>query len=243
MEGKTSTATAAATAPQDQRSYLAMLALAFFAGQTGLARAYRGDQIGWTRFWLWIGANVTMIIPFVNFLSALVLLVLGIWGIVDFFMVYKLRDDSTAKPLHTTPTDQKWAKVMRTLYIIGLALAAVAVLFSIILMIIGVRFWENSGKTFDFSSSWDSSYQQNESNSSASSSEKTKALDGYAKLTEGMSKAEVEELIGVTDPNCSEYSSDTTTVNTCSYGSYADGYMITISYQDDALSYKSKYSY
>ena len=96
MDKQQPVATAKPVATQDTgtKSYLVMVVLAFFASITGLARAYRGEKIGWVRFWIYIGSIVLMIIPFINIIAAITLIVLSIWGIVDFFLVYRLRDDA-----------------------------------------------------------------------------------------------------------------------------------------------------
>lgn len=131
------------------KSYINMVSLAFFAAPTGLARAYRGEQSGWVRFWIYVGATVLSIIPLINILALLALLVLGIWGVVDFFLVYKLRTDAAGQPLHATARDQVWAKNMKIVYIVLLALAAVFVVLAILLMAAGFANYQSS---FDSSS-------------------------------------------------------------------------------------------
>ncbi len=104
------------------KSYINMVTLAFFAGQLGLARAYRGERVGWVRFWLYIGSTVLLIVPFINILAMLALLVLAIWGLIDFFLIYDLTTDANGQPLHATERDKNWAKTMRILYIVGIVL-------------------------------------------------------------------------------------------------------------------------
>lgn len=124
--------TTAAAVDTGPKSYLAMMLLAFFAAPSGLARAYRGEQIGWIRFWIYIGATVTMIIPFLNILGGLALLALTIWGIVDFFMLYKVRNDAAGKELTTTPRDLKAAKALWIVFIVMLCLTGLMVILMLI---------------------------------------------------------------------------------------------------------------
>jgi len=117
----------------EPKSYLAMMLLAFFAMPTGLARVYRGEHGGWIRFWIYVVASVLMIIPFVNIIAAIALLVVTIWGVVDFFLLYKVRTDAAGRPLHTTMRDAKAAKVLFILTIVGLAMSGVLLILGIIM--------------------------------------------------------------------------------------------------------------
>lgn len=223
------------------KSYLAMITLAFFALPTGLARAYRGEKIGWTRFWLYIGASLGSLIPFINLIAGLLYLVLIVWGIVDFFLVYRLRDDTEGKPLHATPRDQKWASTLRILYIIGLALSVVIFVLALIL---SVTFYTNFNKILNDNKTETSLFnsQDNSDTDAASSNSKaTEVLANYSILENGISRAEAESILGVTSDDCSEYSFGDSKSETCTYGSYDDGYMITLSFGDDKLNSKSKY--
>lgn len=227
------------------KSYLVMVVLAFFAGVTGLARAYRGEKIGWVRFWMYVGATVLVVIPFVNILAALVMLVVSVWGIVDFFLVYRLRDDAEGKPLHATARDQKWAGVFNIIYIIGLSLGAIMIILSIIFAgFIMTNIMNRTG--IDYKNQTGSSIVESiesaadESKSTAKSSE---VLANYAKLQDGMSRATAESTLGVNSENCSEYSFGDTKSVSCTYGSYEDGYMISLGFTNDQLNTKSKYQY
>lgn len=119
------------------KSYINMVSLAFFAGPTGLARAYRGEQAGWVRFWVFVGSYVLMIIPLINFLAALSLTVLAIWGVVDFFLVHGLRTDAAGQPLHATARDQIWAQKMKFAFIGMLCLGVLLFILGIIFGILG----------------------------------------------------------------------------------------------------------
>lgn len=227
------------------KSYLVLVVLAFFAGVTGLARAYRGEKIGWVRFWIYVGSLVLMVIPLINFLAILAIIVLSIWGIVDFFLIYRLRDDSEGKPLHATTRDQKWAGVFNIMYIIGLILSAIMFILSIIFAgFIMTAIMNRTG--IDYKNQTGSSIFESiesaadESKSTAKSSE---VLANYAKLQDGMSRDTAESTLGVTSDNCSEYSFGDTKSVSCTYGSYEDGYMISLGFTNDQLNTKSKYQY
>ncbi len=137
MDKKLQTEQTVAVAPASQttvadtgaKSYIAIMTLAFFAGPLGLARAYRGDKSGWTRFWIFVGSYIggfllfwTIVLPF---LAGLAIATMAIWGIVDFFLLYKVRTDAAGKPLQLTPRDEKWAKGLLIAYVVGLGLAVV----------------------------------------------------------------------------------------------------------------------
>lgn len=63
----------------------------------------------------------------------------------------------------------------------------------------------------------------------------------YAKLTDGMTKAEVETALGKTSDNCSETSAQYVgTIETCNYGGVGDNGMIMVQYQNGKMSTKSK---
>lgn len=123
---------AVATEPKGPRSYLVVMLLAVLMLPTGLARAYRGEQIGWTRFWVYVGATVASIIPFLNILAFLALAVLAVWGVVDVFKLYKDRTDAEGGALVTTPRDEKFAKGFYIYFLVCLILTGVAILIAII---------------------------------------------------------------------------------------------------------------
>lgn len=102
-----------ATAPVaalDTRSYLVMMLLAIFMLPSGLARAYRGEQIGWIRFWIFAGSYLTLLVPPLGLLGVLALVVLSVWGLIDVFLLRTITTDAAGRPLASTPTDKKWAK-------------------------------------------------------------------------------------------------------------------------------------
>ncbi len=116
----------------DQRSYLAMMLLAVFTMPTGLARAYRGDKQGWTRFWIYIGATAISVIPIIGqLIGGITLLVLLIIGLVDVFTLRHMTTDAFNKPLHTTTTDKKWAHGFFIYVVVLLVLGAIMLLLAI----------------------------------------------------------------------------------------------------------------
>lgn len=123
---------AAPVVPKGPRSYLVMMLLAVLMLPTGLARAYRGEQIGWTRFWIYVGATVASIIPFVNILAFLALIILAVWGVIDVFKLYKERTDAEGTALVTTPRDEQFARGFYIYFLVCLILTGVAILFAII---------------------------------------------------------------------------------------------------------------
>ncbi len=117
---------------QDQRSYLAMMLLAVFAMPTGLARAYRGDKHGWTRFWVYVGATAISVIPLIGqLIGGITLLVLLIMGLNDVFKLRHTTTDAFDKPLHTTTTDQKWAHGLFIYVVVVLVIVAVMLLLAV----------------------------------------------------------------------------------------------------------------
>ena len=140
--------TAHPVTPVDQgpKSYLAMMLLAFFAAPSGLARAYRGEQIGWVRFWIFVGSYVAMIIPFVNLLAGLALCVLAVWGIIDFFLLYKVRTDARGIALTHTPRDLKFSKGFFIVNIVGLCLMGITVIFALIFFTLFAGVFSNTIK-------------------------------------------------------------------------------------------------
>lgn len=120
--------------PSEPRSYMAIIALAFFAGPLGLARWYRGDESGKTRFWVYAVASLASTIPGINFVSLPVLLVLLIWGVVDFFKLYATTTDASGAPLTATAQDRQWAKNMRGWYIACLVLGVIVAIGALVLI-------------------------------------------------------------------------------------------------------------
>lgn len=230
----------AATRDTGAKSYLVMVVLAFFAGATGLARAYRGDTVGWVRFWIYVGSMILMFIPFINILAALGSIVVGIWGIVDFFLVYRLREDTEGKPLHATVRDQKWAGVFNVIFIVGLALSAVMIVLGIIFSAAFINYYKDKISPSDITNT---SITESFSEDSTPSDTSSAALSNYANLKDDMSRSEAEATLGVTSDDCSEFSFGDSKTETCSYGGYNDGYLITLSFTDDKLTSKSKYQY
>lgn len=127
----TGTTTTATPVVQDTRSYLVMMLLAVFVMPTGLARAYRGEQIGWIRFWVFIGSYVSMLVPMLGLVGGLAIIVLVIWGLIDIFLLRGTKTDAAGKPLTSTPTDNKWANGFFIYAVVSLALVTLVTILAI----------------------------------------------------------------------------------------------------------------
>lgn len=135
------------------KSYLVMMLLAVFTLPTGLARAYLGEQIGWTRFWVFIASYVLLLVPLLNLVAGLVVLGLFIWGIVDLFTLRKRTTDATGKELVSTPRDKKWAKGFFIYAVVAMALGVLLFVFGV-----GLGLWVvTNAPSFDDSYSYLSS--------------------------------------------------------------------------------------
>lgn len=122
-----------AEVPKGPRNYLVMMLLAVLMLPSGLARAYRGEKNGWTRFWVYVGATGACFIPFLNIVGLIVLAGLSVWGAIDVFKLYKEKLDADGEPLVSSPRDEKFAKGMYIYFIVGLiTFAVVAVIFVIV---------------------------------------------------------------------------------------------------------------
>lgn len=126
------------TDKNDPKSRLAMMAIAFFGGPTGIARAYIGDSSGLVRLWLYIGSTVLSVIPFINIIAALIIVVLGIWGIIDFFLLHKAKTDHFGNPLYATARDNRYIKYLYRVFIALLIAGAALILLAIVFMIFAV---------------------------------------------------------------------------------------------------------
>lgn len=124
--------TTAPAEPKGPRSYLVMMVLAILMMPSGLARAYRGEQIGWTRFWIYVGATVACAIPFLNILAILALIALFVWGVIDVFQLRNTKTDADGGTLLTTERDEKFAKGFFIYFIVVICLSGVGILFALI---------------------------------------------------------------------------------------------------------------
>ncbi len=124
--------TAAPVVPKGPRSYLVMMLLAVLMLPSGLARAYRGEQIGWTRFWIYVGATAATFIPLLNILGALAMLVLAVWGAIDVFQLRNTKTDSEGGPLLTSERDEKFAHGFYVLFLVGLIITGVGIILALV---------------------------------------------------------------------------------------------------------------
>lgn len=127
---------AAPVVPKGPRNYLVMLLLAVLLVPTGLARAYRGEQIGWTRFWIFVGVYgasfLLFWVPLLDILLGLASLALCVWGAVDVFQLYRTKTDADGESLVTTARDEKFAHALYIFFIVSLILSGVAILLAVI---------------------------------------------------------------------------------------------------------------
>lgn len=130
----TDTPASATTAPvnpvgHEPRTFLAAFLLTLFFGYYGLNQVYLGNKTqGWVRFALGIAAFPLSIV----FIGFIIMAVLGVWAIVDFFKIYLgKRVDGNGTPLTTNSRDSGWAKVF---FIVTLAGTAI----NVILVVIGI---------------------------------------------------------------------------------------------------------
>lgn len=146
---KTAKSAVVPSAPHEPRSFLAMMAMAVFLLPTGLARAYRGDQSGWTRFWTYIAANVIMIIPILGqVIGGLMVFVLAIIGAVDVFKLRKTTTDAHGVPLVASEFDKKWAHGFYIYFLVVLIIIGVIFVIGLILISYAIQQYQMNGGEF-----------------------------------------------------------------------------------------------
>lgn len=238
------------------KSYLAMMTLAFFASSTGLARAYRGEKLGWIRFYIWLGALVVAwtFVPGLQVTAGLASAVLGVWGIVDFFLLYGTKTDAEDNALRAVKIDRTFAKVMFVLEIVGLSLAVLAFILALVFGSAAISNFKTDINKLDGNST---TVKTDNSTSNAADEQKVTAFKAaYSAINVGDTKATVDtKLTGMTASNDSSYTSsyDSTRYDSYSYKyEYTDSssgydwpksYTISISYENDVVKQKSQYSY
>jgi hypothetical protein len=131
---------------QEPRSYFAMMLLAVLTLPTGLARAYRGEQGGWTRFWVYVGSNLIMIIPILGqLIGGIALIVLSIIGAVDVFKLRKTTTDAFGHPLVMTEKDKQWANGFYIYFLVTLVIIALVILLVTTLLGTALGHYLNNG--------------------------------------------------------------------------------------------------
>lgn len=154
-------AAVAPVVPKGPRSYLVMMLLAVLMLPSGLARAYRGEQIGWTRFWIYVGATAASIIPLLNILAALALIALTVWGAIDVFQLRKVKTDAEGGALLTSERDEKFAKAFYIYFLVVLILTGIAILVAIVfgafIMNAIMNSSNNTPGRYEYNNSYDSS--------------------------------------------------------------------------------------
>jgi len=121
----------------DPKSRLAMMLFAFFAAPSGLARGYIGETSGMVRFWIYIPTAFLSAIPFVNFLAAPVMLVLYVWGLVDFFLLKGRQQDAHGAQMYSTNRDERVINYLYIVFIILIAISILAVIAAIFVIVVG----------------------------------------------------------------------------------------------------------
>lgn len=84
------------------------------------------------------------------------------------------------------------------------------------------------------------------SSSQTQESEKSDKVDlatAYEQLQNGMTKAEVEEILQRSSESCGETEASGMKFETCSYGDFGDGATVSVTYEDGKVSAKSKYDF
>lgn len=226
-----------ASSVKSTRVYLAVMLLAFFAAPTGLARVYRGDRsLGWGRFWTFVACIVLGMIsaalPALGALVGLVELGLGIWGIVDFFLLYGTRTDAEGKELLITPYDKKFAKVLFIVFIVLISLSVLGAIIGLIVfsaVISGVM----SGTLRTNNNTYTAPTYNNSRTSELFSASEA------ASIKEGMTKAQVESILHGATGSCT----GDTSYQYCYYNSSSNlnPNSVSVTYQNGTVYSASAY--
>jgi hypothetical protein len=146
---KTAKTASAPTVHHEPRSYLAVMVMAVFLLPTGLARAYRGESSGWTRFWTYVVANVIMIIPLLGQIAGgLMILVLSIMGVVDVFKLRKTTTDAFGTPLVASELDKKWAHGFYVYFLVVFIVMSVILVLGVIIFSYAIQNYMTNGGEF-----------------------------------------------------------------------------------------------
>lgn len=230
------------------KSYLAMMLLAILAAPLGLARAYRGETIGWVRFWIYIGSYASIVFLWWTIIFAILgflgILVMTVWGIVDIFLLRNTTTDAAGKPLHGTARDQKWASGFFIASLVGIVITLAMLILGFFLRPLGsnsydaFRNWNmNPGNTH-----LNQQYNNTEESelTTPNDDEKQTVLPAYETIVSGMSRSDAEAALGVPSIHCTEYSTADTKTENCTYGGYVSGYVITVTYENNKVIDKTK---
>jgi len=111
----------------------------------------------------------------------------------------------------------------------------------IVFILIGIGGGANGNRTNTTSGKSNASTTEKPTAETKTKEEKWDVEVAYAKITAGMTKAEVETATGKTSDSCSETSAQYVgTIESCNYGGVGDNGMIMVQYQNGKLSTKSK---
>lgn len=145
------------SATGEPRNRLVAFLLNLSLGYFGLHQVYLGNKTqGWVRFGLGVASFPLMII----LVGFLIVPVLVVWQIVDFFLLQlSTKVDGEGQTLHASKRDASWQK---GIFIAVIAVFLLQVFVGILLVATGIMAMNQNGFNgrFNFDSSTDSSYFQ-----------------------------------------------------------------------------------
>lgn len=126
-------APAHASSEPRSKAFAFMILLLF--GYFGMHKIYLGHKKeGWTRFGLGVASILTLIL----IVGYLIMLVLAVWTLVDFFMLHlKTTTDAEGQPLTVNKRDAKWEKGIFIFHIVVGVLYVLAVIAAVSLVAFG----------------------------------------------------------------------------------------------------------
>lgn len=130
-------------------------------------------------------------------------------------------------------------KQNKAMSIVGLVLGALGLISSLMFtLFLGALF---SNPNVQNAANESANQSQSEMKSGAWSAEEANAA--YEKVTNGMTKAQVQEVAGREPSSCTEVDSEVGTLETCTYGNlFTDDVTFSVSFQDGAVTSKAKSS-